>query len=70
MASRSDAPGKWATKAQEWLQNYHQRKWWKLQHLHEWWTLDPTLRADIANHHEAMENQGYDPRQPDWARNQ
>jgi hypothetical protein len=45
MASRSDAPGKWATKAQKWIQNYHQRKW-------------------------AMENQGYDPRQPDWARNQ
>jgi len=49
MASGNGVPGKWATKAQEWLQNYHQRKWWKLQQLHEWWTLDSTLRADIAN---------------------
>jgi len=32
--------------------------------------LDSTVRAQIANHQEAMENQGYDPRQPGWARNQ
>jgi hypothetical protein len=68
MASGNGVPGKRATKAQEWLQNYHPRKWWKLQELHESWTLDSTLRDDIANHQEAMENQGYDPRQPDWAR--
>ena len=62
--------GTWSGKAREWLHHWHHQNWPKLRQLHDWWTLDPSLRRAIQNHQIAMAHQGYDARQPDWARHQ
>ena len=62
--------GIWSSKGTEWPHYSHHQNWAKPRQLHDWWTLDSSLRRAIQNHQMAMAQQGYDAKQPDWARHQ